>query len=437
MFKKTRDLETDFLRYLNDSPTPYHAVAATVNRLLNEKSFNKLELKKPFSLEKNKFYYLELDGSLMAFYIPSSEKISHFNFIAAHTDSPNFRIKPSPDFKESLYHQLSVEVYGSPILNSWFDRDLSIAGRIFTKKKELSSHLIHFKRPLLRIPRLAIHLDRDSNHHANNPSSLNRQKHFSPLWACTEAPIITLRELCAEELNCSPEEILSFDLMLYDVEPASRLGLTGEFVSSARLDNLAMCHAATSALLRSNVSPNQQTIPMILLLDHEETGSLSTQGAHSAWIKNTIDTIIDSLFPGDKRIRSSIYANSMCLSTDMTHAFHPNYSEKYDPSHRPSMNQGVTIKVNHSKRYASSDYTIAYFIDLCRKAKIPYQWYLSHGEIPCGSTIGPILSSLLGIHTVDIGNSMLSMHSIREIAGLEDHSSMVKILAMHLEQQKS
>ena len=420
---------SDLMKFIDDSPTPYHAVFEASQRLIDA-GFYPLREDASFELSWNQGYFVISNGSLHAFRTPKSPYFSGFRLLTAHTDSPNLRLKPNAEFQKRDYYQIAVEVYGDPLINSWFDRDLSLAGRVFLKEPsgEITSELIRFSRPLFRIPQLAIHLDREL---ATKGLVINRQDHMSPIGGIrVPMELGMLKQLCATEITCDPEDILHMELMLYDTNPSAKAGLLGEFILSSRLDNLAMCHAALSALV---AQPGSDQIPWVSLFDHEEVGSQTTEGAHSESIRRLLFRVLQALDVSKDNIPVCM-AESACISMDMAHAIHPNYAEKHDPLHSPIINGGPVFKVNVSQRYASDGYLHSQVTSICDRLEIPYQWYSHRSDLPCGSTLGPIIAAQLGIKTIDIGNPMLSMHSIREMAGTDDHASIIKAVSAFLKE---
>ena len=415
----------DLLNFIDRSPTPFHAVNEMKNFLFHE-GYTELKETSPWKLTPNGKYFLTRnDSSLIAFIVGMKTKdASGFKIIGAHTDSPNLKLKPNPAYEKNGYLQLGIEVYGGVLLSTWTDRDLSLAGRVIIKgKKQPLSKLVRFDDPLLRIPQLAIHLNRDVN---EKGLVLNKQKHLPPIISLTgkKNPAKGLLEkMIGKKLKCRPADILSMELSLYDPQRASTGGAHGEFIFSGRLDNLASCHASLIALIESkNKDPMTRAIAFY---DHEEVGSDSAQGAGSPFLKNVLERL--TLYPGSSReIFFRSMANSFFISADMAHAAHPNYTEKHDANHMPILNGGPVIKSNSNQRYATEGVSSAWFETICKKAGVPVQKFVVRTDLGCGSTIGPITASNLGIRTVDVGNPMLSMHSIREMSGANDHLPLIK-----------
>jgi aspartyl aminopeptidase len=430
---------TDLLAFIDASPTPFHAVSTAI-AVLEASGFEALSLTQPWPrLHGGRYYVAVGDGTLIAFAIPSGmgeRGLRGFRIIGAHTDSPNLRLKPKPLIERAGYAQLGVEVYGSPLLNSWLDRDLYLAGRVVVRDDagQLVRRLVRLPEPLLRVTQLAIHLDRDVN---EKGLVLNRQEHLAPILGLateqTSPGQDLLRKLCAEALGIAHESIVTTELMLADSLPGARGGLGGELIYSARLDNLGMSHASLHALLRAAplVDAQQGIIPLIALFDHEEVGSETAYGAHSPSLPGVLERISLGLELSRGDYLRAL-AGSLCVSADMAHAVHPNFADRHEPQHRPLLNHGPIIKSNSQQRYATCGRTAALFTELCRQAEVPVQHYIARTDMPCGSTIGPITATLLGIPTVDVGNPMLSMHSAREMTGAKDPERMATVLTRFL-----
>lgn len=422
----TDPLLDDLLSFLGDSPTPFHAVASATQRLVAAGFKPISETDSWADLEPGRYTCAHGGSSLFAFVIPDGKRISGFRIVGAHTDSPNLRLKPNAEYKKEGYAQLGVEVYGGVLLNSWLDRDLSLAGRVFVRETDRTeTRLVRFTRPMLRVAQLAIHLDRD----VNEGLKLNRQDHLAPIFGLSSDGDRDLRTLLAEELKVAREKIVGSDLMLYDVVAPTVAGRESEMIFSARLDNLAMCHAGVRALVEAAPrAASGELVPVVALFDHEEVGSESAYGAHSGFLPRALERIVLGSKHGSREDFHRALAGSLCVSADMAHAVHPNYESRHEARHKPVLNGGPVIKVNAQQRYATSGPTAVLFRDLCERVEVPVQHYAHRTDLPCGSTIGPIASTLLGIRTVDVGNPMLSMHSIRELGGAKDPAMMTKVL---------
>jgi aspartyl aminopeptidase len=423
----TDPLLEDLLAFLGESPTPFHAVHAVMRRLQAAGFSPIAEGDSWGSLMPGRYALAHGGSSVFAFVVPEGKKITGFRLVGAHTDSPNLRLKPNAEYKKEGYTQLGVEVYGGVLLNSWLDRDLSLAGRVFVRdvtSGAVGSRLVRFERPMLRVAQLAIHLDRD----VNDGLKLNRQDHLAPIFGLAHDDAKGLTALLAEAAHVAPEQVVGSDLMLYDVVPPTTGGRDDEFIFSGRLDNLAMCHAAVRSLI--DAAPRaaaSDVVPVAALFDHEEIGSETAYGAHSGFLPRALERIILGR-GGSREDYHRVLAGSLCISADMAHAVHPNYEGRHEARHKPVINGGPVLKVNAQQRYATSGASAALFRDLCQRAEVPMQQYAHRTDLPCGSTIGPIASTLLGIRTVDVGNPMLSMHSVRELGGAKDPALMTRVL---------
>ncbi len=407
--------------FIDASPSPYHA-CETVAQRLRVAGYTELAEADAWTSDVQRCF-LRRAGSLIAWNATGTSGRG-FRIVGAHTDSPNLRLKPQPEYQTEGYAQLGVEVYGGALLNSWLDRDLGLAGRVLVRGEDgaIASRLVRIDRPLLRIPQLAIHLDREVN---DKGLVLNRQDHLAPVLGLATTGRAALGQLVADAAQVAPDLVLGTELMLFDLAAPSLGGQNDEFVFSARLDNLAMCHAALSAIVRASAS---SSIAIVALFDHEEVGSDSAGGAGSA----VLPRLLERLLP-DREAFHQACARSSCVSADMAHAVHPNYAGRHEPRHKPQLNGGPVIKTNTQQRYATTAATAAMFANLCRDEDVPVQHYAHRTDLPCGSTIGPITSTLLGIPTVDVGNPMLSMHSAREMAGSRDPELMTRVLARYLQ----
>lgn len=403
------DFNDALLGFLDASPTPFHAVENMAGMLINA-GFIELDEKEEFDLiEGQSYFIIRADSSIIAFnYYDGFEYL----LIGTHTDSPNLKIKPNADIKKEGISQIAVEPYGGVLLHSWFDRDLSIAGRVNYRDENgiLRKTLINFEKAVALIPSLAIHLDRD----ANSSRTINEQKHLPPI-------VSTCKDfLLKDELLKNIEDavqVLSYDLSLYDTQKASYIGFNDEFITSARLDNLLSCYIALITICSTDK-------PMIMIAsDHEEVGSVSVGGAGGNFLSSVIERIFINSSDKAKFARSSLL-----VSADNAHAQHPNFEEKHEPNHAPKLNAGVVIKINSNQRYASNSDTIAKFIDAAQEVGAQTQMYVTRSDMGCGSTIGPMTSAAIGIDTVDIGIPTFAMHSIRESAGSDDAYELYKIL---------
>ena len=414
------------LQFLQQSPTPFHAVANLAQEL-KQNGFEQLDESDHWRLDRKRSYFvIRNDSALIAFRTGQSDPVVNgLHVTGAHTDSPCLKVKPSPEIRKQNYLQLGVEVYGGALLYPWFDRDLSVAGRVDfqTKKGELKSSLIDFSKPVGFIPSLAIHLNRT----ANDGHKINQQKELPPiLMQIGDKNNISFDELLLktvrkQESNKTAERVLSHELMLYDTQAPNLVGLNQEFIASARLDNLLSCYLACHALIKSN----KRNPSVLVCNDHEEVGSASTSGAQGPFLKSVLERIVRQATESADAIERAIH-NSNLWSIDNAHGVHPNYADKHDDKHSPQLNAGPVIKINANQRYASNSQSIALFKSVCNKCKIPYQSFVMRSDMACGSTIGPITAAEIGIKTVDIGIASFGMHSIRELAGAKDAENLAK-----------
>ncbi|MGH3325268.1 MAG: M18 family aminopeptidase, partial [Streptomyces sp.] len=353
-------------------------------------------------------------GALVAWYVPGNAgPATPYRIVGAHTDSPNLRVKPVPDTGADGWRQVGVEIYGGTLLNTWLDRDLGLAGRLTLR--DGSTRLVNVDRPLLRVPQLAIHLDRQ----VNDGLKLDRQRHMTPVWGLGTAREGDLIRFVGEEAGVPAEEITGWDLMAHSVEPPAYLGRDRELLAGPRLDNLLSVHAGAAALAAAAGRDDLTSIPVLAAFDHEENGSQSDTGADGPLLGSVLER---SVFArgGSYEDRARAYAGSVCLSSDTGHAVHPNYPERHEPGHQPVPNGGPILKVNVNQRYATDGTGRAVFVAACERAGVPWQTFVSNNAMPCGTTIGPITAARHGISTVDIGVAILSMHSARELCGAAD-----------------
>jgi aspartyl aminopeptidase len=425
------DSSRDLLAFIDASPTPYHAIAEASRRLAGA-GFRECSESELWSLSPgDRRMVVRNGGSLVAFEIGSDSPVdAGFRIVGAHSDSPNLRAKPRADVAAHGYRQLAIEPYGGVLLHTWLDRDLSLAGRVTLRDGGgARTVLIDFARPLVRIPSLAIHLNREIR---ESGLKLNAETQVIPVLGLDGAP--SLAALVATELRAqhvadvSPEQILAHDLMLYDTQRSSALGADGAFLVAPRLDNLASCHAGVSALLRAAGAGIARVTRAIVLYDHEEVGSQSAQGAAGTFLLESLERIVAGFKGGEPQGFPRARARSLVVSADMAHGVHPNFPEKHDAGHRPVLGRGPVIKTNVNQSYASDATTAGMFAALCAQVGVTPQQFTPRNDGPCGSTIGPITAARTGIPTVDVGNPMLSMHSCREMAGAADVEPMIRVL---------
>ena len=419
------------LGYIDASPTPYHAVAAAASRLVDA-GFTELDRTGAWPEEPGRWF--TIDGGALVAWSAGEHVAPHApcRIVGAHTDSPNLRVKARPDTGRAGWRQVAVEVYGGALVNSWLDRDLGLAGRLTVKDSEsdtgYSTHLVRVDRPLLRVPQLAIHLDREIN---DKGLHLNRQNHLVPVMGLGTPSSGDLLELVASVAEVSPGTVLGWDLMLHDTVPSTVAGADHELIFAPRLDNLLSCLAGVEALIAAADHPDDGRVQVVSLFDHEEVGSTSATGAASTLLTQALER--QNLARGGDRsdlLRS--LAGSVCASADMAHATHPNYVDRHEPGHHIALDGGPVIKINANQRYASDATSIAAFQLACDEAEVPVQRYIHRTDMACGSTIGPMTAAGLAVPTVDVGVAQLSMHSIRELTGTRDLGHMVAALEAFL-----
>ncbi|MBU3213672.1 M18 family aminopeptidase [Clostridium estertheticum] len=423
---KKLEFAQNLIDYIYDSPTAYHAVAKAKEDL-SKAGFVEIKEEDKWELKKGgKYFVTKNDSALTAFVVGKGEiEESGFKIIGAHTDSPSFRIKPSPEMVvDNVYVRLNTEVYGGPILNTWMDRPLAIAGRVTLRSKDIlhpETRLVNIKRPIMIIPNLAIHMNRN----VNNGIELNKQKDLLPLLSMVNENLEKnnyLISAIAKELAVDLKEIIDFDLFLYEYEKGSIIGLNNEFISSSRLDDLAMVHAGISAISRGS---SVQATNVIVCFDNEEVGSSTKQGADSNMLVDILERITISLHKNREEFFRAI-SKSFIISADNAHAVHPNSPEKNDPTNKPYINKGPVIKISASQSYTTDSNSDAVYELICEKASVPIQKFVNRSDARGGSTIGPISSTHLNIRSVDMGSPTLAMHSIRELGGVLDHFYVTK-----------
>jgi aspartyl aminopeptidase len=407
---------SDLMAFLDASPTPFHAVKC-MSEILTKSGFTELNESDNWTLKSGDKHFISRNGSsIIAFSVGSAPLVTAgLRMTGAHTDSPCLMIKPQPEIAKKGYIQLGVEVYGGALLNPWFDRDLSIAGRLVyrNKQQQLKQTLVDFKRPVAVIPSLAIHLDRK----ANSDRTVNAQTDLPPLLMMSDKSE-SFRALLADEFLSDGEEVLDYELCLYDTQGAAMVGITNELLASARLDNLLSCFVTTQALLQADTT----NTCLMVCNDHEEVGSVSAVGADGPFL----DAVIARLSEADER--NSVIDKSLMISCDNAHAVHPNYPNKHDNEHGPRLNGGPVIKVNVKQRYATTSLTASLFRQLCADVDVPVQSFVSRSDTACGSTVGPITAARLGVPTLDVGIPQLAMHSCREVTGSEDAARLTDVL---------
>ncbi len=421
----------NLLDFIDSSPSPWHAVS-TVENSLGKHGFSRLFEGETWRLQPGGKYYVIRDGSSIIFFTCGTKLLhqSGFRILGAHTDSPGLRVKPQVAKPTDQFIRLGVEIYGGPILATFTDRDLSLAGRVTHRAGKaphgINTQLVHFQKPLVRLPNLAIHMNRMVN---DEGLRLDKQQEIPLLFSISDNENPDLGQfhgLLAEKLKIEPNDILSWDLNVFDTQKGTFYGQHEEFLTNSQLDNLASCHAALTAFMSDNASNPDSTI-LCAFFDHEEIGSESIKGADGSFLPDVLERISLCLESDVEGYKQAL-ANSFLISADMAHAYHPNFASAYEPNHKVLVNSGPVIKVNANHRYTSETVSEAMFIRYCEQADVPWQKYTHRTNIPCGSTIGPMTSARLGIRSVDVGNPMWAMHSVRESAGVLDHLSMIDVL---------
>jgi aspartyl aminopeptidase len=416
------ELNQGLIDFLKASPTPFHATAALVQRL-QAAGFQALDERASWHTEAGGRYYVTRnDSSIIAFKLGQRPPVEGgLRLVGAHTDSPCLRVKPHPELQRQGFFQLGVEVYGGALFTPWFDRDLSLAGRVtFRESGKVQSQLIDFQAPIAVIPNLAIHLNREANQGWN----INAQTELPPILAqLTGSEAADFRALLADQLasehGLSADAVLDYELSFYDTQAAAVIGLNRDFIAGARLDNLLSCYAGLQALL---AAPDAESC-VLVCNDHEEVGSTSACGADGPMLEQVLRRVLPE---GDAFVRC--IQRSLLVSADNAHAVHPNYPDKHDENHGPKLNAGPVIKINSNQRYATNSETAGFFRHLCLENEVPVQSFVTRSDMGCGSTIGPLTAGQLGVRTVDIGLPTFAMHSIRELAGSQDLAHLVKVL---------
>jgi aspartyl aminopeptidase len=463
------------LDFIAAAPSPFHA-AETAGLRLVQAGFRRLDEADAWDLEPGGKYFAVRNGSSVVAFITGNERpeSAGLRIVGTHLDSPALKLKPQPVIERHGYIQLGIEVYGGTLLNSWLDRDLGLAGRVVVESappRRLAARgrgvrgvgrrpvatrpavardaaargsdsdgravgapgeggdgtmslLLCVDTPFARVPQLAIHLDREVN---DKGLILNKESHLVPVIGLSGAKAFDFRGWLGERLGVNPARILDHDLFFHDLATPSFLGLDAAFLSAPRLDNLASSHAALSALL-ATAEERAGATRVAALYDNEEIGSSTRQGAGGPFLVEVIDRVVAAIGAGGSEARHRTRARSLLVSADMAHALHPNYPDRNEPRHAPRLNGGPVIKYNANARYATDAVSGAFFAKICREAKVPFQRYVNRADLVCGSTIGPLVSTQLGLRTVDVGSPMLAMHSSREMAGAHDPAFMVRAM---------
>lgn len=421
-----QNFNAGLLEYLQASPTPFHATAELA-RQLDKAGFTELREGDAWKLEAGgRYWFSRNESSIIAFVYGTGPLLeTGIRMVGAHTDSPCLKVKPNPELKRKGYAQLGVEVYGGALLAPWFDRDLSLAGRVTYRGEDgrLASALIDFEAPVAVVPSLAIHLDRE----ANRQRSINPQNELLPLLLQLggdekdpEFRDLLKQQLARQYPDLKVASVLDYEISLYDTQAPALIGLEQDFLASARLDNLLSCFVGLKSLL--NADPKVSSL--LVCNDHEEVGSASSCGAKGPMLQQFLERLLPDV---DTRVR--VLDRSMMISADNAHAVHPNFSDRHDENHGPMLNRGPVIKVNANQRYATSSVTSALFRDLCERSSVPVQTFVSRSDQECGSTIGPVTAAEVGVKTLDVGVPTFAMHSIRELAGSRDACYLHQVLS--------
>ncbi|HWV16007.1 MAG TPA: M18 family aminopeptidase [Cellvibrio sp.] len=412
------EFNQQLLQFLQSSPTAFHATE-NIAQILRAAGFEQLQEADAWALTAGRRYFVTRnDSSIIAFVYGKKNLLdSGIRMLGAHTDSPCLKVKPQPELNRKGYLQLGVEVYGGALLAPWFDRDLSLAGRVtyLTLDNTLASGLVDFKLPVAVIPSLAIHLDRE----VNNQRSINPQKDIVPVLL--QFPLgqqlepnfkkILHSQLKQQFPEATIAQVLDYEISLYDTQPAALVGLQQDFIASARLDNLLSCFVGLQALLEAD----NEVSSLLICTDHEEVGSTSCCGANGPMLEQFLERLLS-----DFETRVRVIERSLMISADNAHGIHPNFADKHDENHGPLLNHGPVIKVNANQRYATTSETSGFFQWLCEQEQVPLQKFVARTDMGCGSTIGPIVASTVGVKTLDVGVPTFAMHSIRELAGVKD-----------------
>lgn len=409
-------------RFIDDAPSPFH-VAANAASMLESAGF---EDRSATAAVSGKFFTVK-DGAIVAWVVPEgAAPTTPFRVVGAHTDSPNFHLKPMPEADAHGYRRLGVETYGGVLLNSWLDRDLSVSGRVAVRTggdpAGVETVLVKVDRPILRIPQLAIHLDREIS---TKGLLLNKQRHMAPIYGLSPTESADIFDVVAASAGIAKSEIIGSELMLHDTAPSQLIGADEEFISAARLDNQLSCHAALTAI--SGVEPGE-TVAVVALFDHEEVGSVSATGAATTMLPRLLAGISATLGATSDEHDQAL-AQSLFVSSDNSHGTHPNYADRHEPQHHIALNGGPALKHNANQRYTTTARSEGMFRLAAERAGVTTQSFVSRSDLPCGSTIGPTVSSLLGMTALDVGCPQLAMHSCRELAGTNDPWDLTLLLA--------
>jgi len=415
------------LTLIDASPSPFHVVE-TASGLLSAAGFVERNEAAAWNGDAAGRWFVRRGGALVAWVQGDSRVGDGFRLIGAHTDSPNLRIKPQPDRTAVGYRQLGVEVYGGVLLNSWLDRDLGVSGVVSVRDHNAIDRyrdvLFRSDAPILRIPQLAIHLDREIH---DRGLQLNKQTHMSPVWGTGAQEPGAFARFVADLASVDVADVLSWSAMTHDLTPSRVVGMDQSMIAAPRIDNQMSCWAGLAALLDVADQPADAT-SVLCLFDHEEVGSVSRTGAASSMLPTLLARIVRSS-GGSEEDHAALLSRSWCVSADGAHATHPNYADRHEANHQIQLNGGPVVKINANERYATTSESHALFVAACERADVPFQRFVNRTDLSCGSTIGPVTSARLGIRTVDAGVAQLAMHSARETAGADDYPRFVAVLS--------
>jgi aspartyl aminopeptidase len=420
----------DLCTFIDAAPSPFH-VAANVARALESAGYTRLDETAAWPASPGRYLTVR-GGSVVAWStVAASGPATPFRIVAGHTDSPNLRVKQHADNARAGWQVVALEPYGGALLNSWLDRDLGLSGRVAVRDADarhgLRQELLRIDEPLLRVPQLAIHLSED-----RKGVTLDPQRHLDAVWGVGSAPF-PFGDFLADRLGVATDDVLGWEVMTHDLTPSRLVGRERDLVSAPRLDNQGTCYAGLQAMLAATTteSPVDGVVPVLVLFDHEEVGSMSERGAFSDVLAGVLERVVLTS-GGDREAFLRAVAGSICASGDMAHATHPNHSERHEPSHRIAVGGGPVLKVHYNLRYATDAVGAAAFALACEQAGVRMQRYMHRADLPCGSTIGPITAGRLSVQTVDVGAAQLAMHSSRELMGAADVGQYVDALAAFL-----
>jgi aspartyl aminopeptidase len=427
-----RQSALNLIEFVDSAPSPYHAAAEAARRLVAS-GFTELPAGGKWPHGDGRYVVIE-GGSLLAWIVPPGiPPEAPFRLLGAHTDSPALKVKARPDTGRAGMRQLGVEVYGSPLLSSWLDRDLGLAGRVMVSTPQgPRMRLVRVHRPVLRVPQLAFHLNRDVNAEG---LKLDPQQHMVPVWSLGAPEPGAFAEFLAAELAVSADEVISHDIVTYDIAGGRLAGAADEFVSSARLDDLACSYAGVAALVAVAGQPPPGHVSALVLFDNEEVGSRSATGAAGAWLGRQLERCVLAR-SGDREAFLRALADSLHVSADVTHATHPNYADRHEPEHQIALNGGPVVKISANAAYGTDAPSHAAFLLAARQAGVPVQYFVNRSGVRSGGTIGPIVAAELAVPTVDVGIPVLAMHSARELGGAEDPAMLIAALTAFLDPRR-